>query len=157
MKKIILLSSLFIGLLLSIGCSKDANEIFSDQQKEIHDFLVEKGWKDNAIALSDSSVWYIIDEPGTGIDFPNSSSTVTVDYEGFLLDGTKFDSSIDRGQPFTSSLQNVIEGWRTGIPKFKKGGKGKLFITSEAGYGNSRQGSIPRNSVLYFEIELLDY
>lgn len=156
MKKIILFSML-VALLLSIGCSKDSNEIFKDQQTEIHDFLEEKGWLADAIPSSDSSIWYIIETLGTGVDFPNANSTVTVDYEGFLLDGTKFDSSYDRGQPFTSSLQNVIEGWRIGIPKFKKGGKGKLFITSGAGYGSSRQGSIPRNSVLYFEIELLDY
>jgi FKBP-type peptidyl-prolyl cis-trans isomerase len=157
MKKVYFLSLLFFGLLLSGGCRKDPNVIFIDQQKEIQDFLITKGWQADAIPTADSSIWYIIDEVGTGVDFPDSASTVTVKYEGFLLDETKFDSSIDRGQDFTSSLQNVIEGWEIGIPKFKKGGRGKLFIPSKYGYGNSRQGLIPRNSVLYFEIELVDF
>jgi FKBP-type peptidyl-prolyl cis-trans isomerase len=157
MKNIVLSSLLFVSLLLITGCNNDPDQILEDQQKEIQAFLIEKGWQNDAIPTADSSIWYIIDEEGTGVDFPTASSTVTVDYEGFLLDETKFDSSKDRGQPFTSSLQNVIEGWQIGVPLFKKGGKGKLFIPSKYGYGNSKQGLIPRNSVLYFEIELIDY
>ena len=157
MKKIILLIILSTGLLLSIGCNDDSVSILKEQNIEIQDYLVENGWLDDAIPIGDSSVWYVIDVEGTGIDTPTISSTVTVHYEGRLLDDTKFDSSIDRGQPFISSLQNVIEGWQIGIPLFKKGGKGKLFITSEKGYGDSNHNSIPQNSVLYFEIELIDF
>jgi FKBP-type peptidyl-prolyl cis-trans isomerase FkpA len=157
MKNIVFLSLLSGVLLLTIGCSKDPDQISIDQQKEIQDYLIVNGLQADAIPSPDSSIWYIIDELGTGLDFPTASSTVTVHYRGYLLDGTQFDSSYDRGQSFTSSLQNVIEGWQIGIPFFKKGGKGKLFIPSASGYGNSKQGLIPRNSVLYFEIELIDY
>jgi FKBP-type peptidyl-prolyl cis-trans isomerase len=156
MKNVILLSMLTIGLLLNMSCSKDADKIFEEQQVEIEDYLKEKGWFADATMLP-SGIWYIIDEEGTGTEYPTSLSTVTVHYEGRLLDGTKFDSSYDRATPFTSSLQNVIGGWQIGIPLFKKGGKGKLFIPSKYGYGAAGSGTIPGNSVLFFDIELIDF
>jgi FKBP-type peptidyl-prolyl cis-trans isomerase len=156
MKRTILLSMLSISLLLSVGCSKDSEQIFDDQQVEIEDYLKAQGLFDDATMLP-SGIWYIIDDEGTGTEQPNSISTVTVHYEGRLLDGTKFDSSYDRAAPSTFSLQNVIGGWQIGIPLFKKEGKGKLFIPSKYGYGASGSGSIPANAVLFFEIELIDF
>ena len=156
MKNVILLSMLSIGLLLSVGCSKDADKIFEEQQVEIEDYLNEKGWFADATMLP-SGIWYIIDDEGTGTDHPNSLSTVTVHYEGRLLDGTKFDSSYDRAAPSTFSLQNVIGGWQIGIPLFKKEGKGKLIIPSKYGYGAAGSGTIPGNAVLVFDIELIDF
>lgn len=156
MKKVFFLSFLSLGILLNSGCNEDLDQIFDEQQVAIENYLNDNGWFDDAIML-DNGIWYIIDEAGTGVDYPNSLSSVTVHYEGRLLDGTKFDSSYDRGQPFTSSLQNVISGWQIGIPLFRKGGKGKLFIPSRFGYGSSNQGLIPGNSVLFFDIELIDF
>jgi FKBP-type peptidyl-prolyl cis-trans isomerase FkpA len=82
--------------------------------------------------------------------------TVKVHYTGWLTDGTKFDSSLDRGEPFELSLPGqVIKGWNEGIPGMKVGGKRKLLIPPDLGYGASETGPIPANSTLVFEVELL--
>jgi FKBP-type peptidyl-prolyl cis-trans isomerase len=86
-----------------------------------------------------------------------NGDVVSVHYTGTLLDGTKFDSSKDRGQPFTTPIPGrVIQGWNRGIPGMKVGGKRKLTIPSSLGYGPQGQGKIPPNATLIFEIELLD-
>jgi peptidylprolyl isomerase len=93
---------------------------------------------------------------GTGQEV-KSGDTVTVNYLGTLLDGTKFDSSYDRNKPFTTQIGvgQVIKGWDEGIVGMKVGGKRKLTIPPALGYGDQAAGSIPPNSTLVFEIELL--
>lgn len=83
--------------------------------------------------------------------------TVTVDYKGTLENGDVFDSSYDRGEPFSFTIGegSVIEGWEKGVSGMKVGGKRKLTIPPEMGYGDRQAGSIPPNSTLIFEIELL--
>jgi FKBP-type peptidyl-prolyl cis-trans isomerase len=85
------------------------------------------------------------------------NDTITVNYVGTLTNGQKFDSSYDRNQPLTRQLNsaNLIEGWVQGVPGMKVGGKRRLTIPPSLGYGNQPQGSIPANSTLIFEIELL--
>jgi peptidylprolyl isomerase len=94
---------------------------------------------------------------GTGKE-ARSGDTVTVNYLGTLLDGTKFDSSYDRNTPFTTQIGvgQVIKGWDEGIIGMKVGGKRKLTIPPSLGYGAQDTGSIPPNSTLVFEVELLD-
>src|ERR1035437_8770453 len=93
---------------------------------------------------------------GTGVEV-KSGDTVTVNYLGTLTDGTKFDSSYDRNQPFTTQIGvgQVIQGWDKGIIGMKVGGKRKLIIPAALGYGSQATGSIPANSTLIFEVELL--
>jgi FKBP-type peptidyl-prolyl cis-trans isomerase len=94
---------------------------------------------------------------GTGAE-AKPGDTVTVHYTGYLTDGTKFDSSLDSGQPFqfTIGQGRVIPGWEQGIPGMKVGGKRKLTIPPELGYGAQGAGSdIPPNATLVFEVELL--
>lgn len=93
---------------------------------------------------------------GTGAEAVAGKS-ITVNYIGTLTNGTKFDSSFDRNQPFTFTLGGgqVIKGWDEGVVGMKVGGKRKLVIPPSLGYGNQAQGSIPANSTLVFEITLV--
>jgi FKBP-type peptidyl-prolyl cis-trans isomerase len=93
---------------------------------------------------------------GTGMEAVSGKS-VTVNYVGTLTNGTKFDSSYDRSQPFTFNLGagEVIQGWDQGVAGMKVGGKRKLTIPPSLGYGSQDMGAIPANSTLIFEVELL--
>jgi FKBP-type peptidyl-prolyl cis-trans isomerase FkpA len=94
---------------------------------------------------------------GTGA-IPKSGDTVTVHYTGWLTDGTKFDSSVDRNDPFAFVLGagQVIRGWDEGVAKLKVGDKAKLTIPPEMAYGREGYpGAIPPNATLIFEVELL--
>ncbi len=101
-----------------------------------------------------SGLLYQIMEPGTGTVTPTSTSIVTVQYVGKLMNGSTFDSS---STPFTSGLSQLIDGWKIGIPLIKKGGKIKLVIPSALGYScTGFPPVIPANSPLFFEVSLLD-
>jgi FKBP-type peptidyl-prolyl cis-trans isomerase len=93
---------------------------------------------------------------GTGIEAV-ASKKVTVHYTGTLTDGTKFDSSVDRGTPFSFTLGagEVIKGWDQGFAGMKVGGKRKLTIPASMGYGSRANGKIPADSTLLFDVELL--
>lgn len=96
-------------------------------------------------------------EEGTGPEV-KSGDTVVMHYTGTLVDGTKFDSSLDRNEPFETQIGvgQVIKGWDTGVIGMKVGGKRKLTIPPSLGYGDQDMGSIPPNSILIFEMELLE-
>lgn len=104
-----------------------------------------------------SGLVYRVDSAGDGAQAV-AGKNVRVHYAGYLLDGTKFDSSFDRGQPieFPLGQGRVIRGWDEGIALFKVGGKGQLVIPSGLGYGARGVGSIPANSVLVFDIEVVE-
>lgn len=92
---------------------------------------------------------------GTG-ESPKPTDTVKVHYTGTLIDGTKFDSSVDRGEPISFPLNGVIKGWTEGVQLMKVGGKSRLVIPPAIGYGPGGQGPIPPNATLVFEVELLE-
>ncbi len=94
---------------------------------------------------------------GTGAE-AKPGSVVTVQYTGTFDDGAKFDSSYDHGQPFSFLLGagGVIQGWDQGIPGMKVGGKRRLTVPPNLGYGDRDYGSIPASSTLHFDVELLD-
>jgi peptidylprolyl isomerase len=105
-----------------------------------------------------SGLQYIDLEVGNG-DAPEKGQSVTVHYTGTLPDGKKFDSSRDRGKPFmfTLGVGQVIKGWDEGVGSMKVGGKRKLIIPPELGYGKRGAGAvIPPDAELHFEVELLD-
>jgi peptidylprolyl isomerase len=93
---------------------------------------------------------------GTGAS-PKTGQRVTVNYTGTLVNGTKFDSSLDHGTPFTFVIGtgSVIKGWDEGVATMKVGGKRLLYVPAALGYGSRANGPIPANSDLIFEVELL--
>ena len=91
---------------------------------------------------------------GTGAS-PKATDRVKVHYHGSLIDGTVFDSSVERGEPITFALDQVVKGWTEGLQMMKVGGKAKLTIPPELAYGPGGRAGIPANATLIFEVELL--
>ncbi len=100
---------------------------------------------------------YEIIKQGTGAK-ADSGSIVTVDYSGYLTNGKKFDSSVDRGIPFTFRLgmHQMIKGWEEGLMLLNKGAKARFVIPPQLGYGDRPMGEIPPNSTLIFDVEMVD-
>jgi FKBP-type peptidyl-prolyl cis-trans isomerase FklB len=116
-------------------------------------FLAENG-KKAGVTTTASGLQYEVITAGTG-STPTTDDEVQVNYEGKMLDGTVFDSSIARGQPVTFPLTGVISGWTEGLQLMKEGSKYRLFIPAKLAYGETGASTIPPNSVLIFEVELL--
>lgn len=107
------------------------------------------------VTETDSGLQYQILQHGKGTEHPTASSEVTVHYHGTLLDGTVFDSSVERNKPISFGLNQVIRGWTEGVQLMVIGDKFKFFIPSELGYGDRSAGKITPNSTLIFEVTLL--
>lgn len=149
------LSNLLAVLIFSclmISCSKSDDEIAEENMIEIEAYLAKNNLQAQSTA---SGLYYIIEKEGNG-QFPNINSNVTVHYEGYFPNGDVFDSSLS-GSPASFPLTNVITGWQEGIPKFSKGGSGKLLIPAHLGYGRDGRGSIPGEAVLIFDIQLINF
>ncbi len=117
-------------------------------------FLMENKGKPG-IKTTSSGLQYQVMTAGKG-KAPKATDVVKVHYVGTLTDGTKFDSSLDRGQPAEFPLNGVIKGWTEGLQLMKVGGKNRLFVPSDLAYGPQGRPGIPPNSTLIFEVELLD-
>jgi peptidyl-prolyl cis-trans isomerase len=123
-------------------------------KQEGEKFLAENGKKEGVITTA-SGLQYQVLREGNG-QSPKATDTVECHYEGTLIDGTKFDSSYDRGQTATFPLNQVIAGWTEGLQLMKEGGKYRFFIPYELGYGERGAGaSIPPFSTLVFDVELV--
>jgi FKBP-type peptidyl-prolyl cis-trans isomerase FkpA len=126
------------------------------EQKNIESYLTQNGLTGVKTA---AGMYLVTEKEGTGKQ-PVNGNTVRVNYTGKLLNGQQFDSSLSPGREpfeFVIGQGSVIRGWDEGIPYFKEGGKGKLFIPSTLGYGEQGMGSqIPPNSILVFDIELVE-
>jgi len=139
---IILLIPLFL-----IGCKKTVKEP-----------IVEEGQLEQVKEMTELKIETL--SVGTGDREVKSGDKIKVDYVGTLVNGTKFDSSIDRGEPFifTIGVGHVIQGWDQGLMGMKVGEKRKLTIPSNLAYGERGAGSsIPPNSILIFEVKLISF
>lgn len=152
MKRLSILFALIISFTF-ISCSKDDDlseaEQLAEDLKLIDNYLSEN---DLTAKETDSGLHYIITDNGSGGGYPTINSTVTVKYTGYYLNGTEFDSGTS-----TFSLTRVIKGWQEGIPKFKKKGRGQLFVPSYLAYGPSPNNGMPANAVLVFDIYLISF
>ncbi len=170
MKKLsILVSLIAVMAVIAISCKKtktpeellnekvqailtnNAAQLATDIEK------IKKYITDNKLTASATpeGIYYVTEEAGLGVDYPTLISSVSSRYKGYLLDGKVFDQS---ATAITFNLQQVITGWTIGMQKFKRRSKGKLLIPSPFAYGaNPPSSSIPANSVLIFDIELVDF
>lgn len=124
-----------------------------ENDEKMTSFLVENK-KNPEVVVLPSGLQYIVIEEGAG-QSPSPQNKVKTHYKGTLLDGTVFDSSYENGEPITFGITHVIKGWQEALVLMKPGAKWKLFIPPYLGYGDRATGSIPANSLLIFEIELI--
>lgn len=138
------------------------NEYLQDLQKKAETaaraageaFLAENK-KNEKVQETPSGLQYVVEKEGTGAQ-PGAEDEVTVHYTGKLLDGTVFDSSVNRGEPATFPLNRVIKGWTEGVQLMKEGAKYTFFIPSDLAYGaQGVPNAIPPHSTLIFEVELI--
>ena len=127
---------------------------YADNVKEGETFLAENGKKEGVVTLP-SGLQYEIIKEGKG-ETPTESSQVKVHYHGTLIDGTVFDSSVDRGEPTQFGVTQVIAGWTEALQLMPVGSKWKLYIPQDLAYGSRDTGTIKPFSTLIFDVELLE-
>ncbi|MCM4150117.1 peptidylprolyl isomerase [Arenibacter sp. N53] len=143
-----------LALVLFISCDNDKKteediDYVAKNESDIQAYVEEN----NLTAVrSNSGLYYVIEEEGTGTQAVASSS-VTVAYKGYFLNGSVFDQSDAEGVTF--GLNQVIAGWTEGIAYFKEGGNGILLVPAHLGYGSRDYRGIPGGSVLIFEVSLI--
>jgi len=118
-------------------------------------FLAENKLKEG-VTTTASGLQYQVLTAGDGTVHPKASDTVTVHYHGTLIDGTVFDSSVERGEPIAFPLNRVIKGWTEGVQLMVVGEKARFFIPSTLAYGNRSAGKITAGSTLIFDVELIN-
>ena len=132
----------------------DYGQQIKDNKTLGREFL-EQNAKNDSVVQTQSGLQYMVLKEGTGAK-PGPTDEVTVHYTGKLLDGTVFDSSVERGEPATFPLDKVIPGWTEGLQLMSEGSRYKFFIPSELAYGSKGAGNqILPNSTLIFDVELL--
>ena len=148
--------------------TEDANKIFGDYNRAAQTRMIEKTKKEGQAFLDEnkkragvtttaSGLQYEVLKKGDGTVSPKATDKVQVHYHGTLLDGTVFDSSVQRGQPATFGLNQVISGWTEGVQLMHVGDKFKFFLPSNLAYGDrgAPGGKIKPGAALVFEVELL--
>jgi len=133
-----------------------AQEVAAEKAKAEGEAFLAGNKTKSGVITTESGLQYKVITEGTGAK-PSASDVVTVHYTGTLLDGTKFDSSVDRGEPAQFSVGGVIPGWTEGLQLMPVGSKYTLWIPAELAYGMQPPSpTIPQNAMLVFEVELLE-
>jgi len=150
MKKLFVISSLC--LLSAFSCTAQNDKPSPTLEKGVK-FLADNKTNEGVVT-TESGLQYRIIKEGEGAS-PSLEDKVTVHYTGKLIDGKVFDSSVERGQPATFGINQVIKGWEEGLQLMKPGAKFEFFIPSDLAYGERAVSTIPANSTLIFEVELI--
>ena len=168
MKKVLVIAMAALSIMGMTSCSgnrtsseETTDMVTSADSVEIKDnltlgreFLAENA-KNDSVVQTESGLQYMVLKEGTGIK-PAATDTVTVHYTGKLIDGTVFDSSVERGEPATFPLDKVIPGWTEGLQLMSEGSEYRLFIPSELAYGSKGAGDkILPNATLIFDVWLI--
>lgn len=134
---------------------QEVQERMMNKTKEEGEAFLNENKTKPGVITTESGLQYQVITEGDG-PRPTPDNRVKVHYTGTLLDGTVFDSSVDRGEPATFMASNLIEGWKEGLQIMPVGSKYIFWIPANLAYGPRGQGNIPPNSVLKFELELLE-
>ena len=156
--KLILIPALALGLVAGCGVKdeKAVAENTSITTAESGDSFLAENARKEGVKTTASGLQYQVIKSGTGAT-PKLTDGVKVHYHGTLINGTVFDSSVERGEPISFPVSGVIAGWTEALQLMKVGDKWKLFIPAKLAYGDrSPSPKIPANSPLIFEVELLD-
>lgn len=134
---------------------QDDARLLSQRREEKQKEYLSSFQKEKGVKVLDNGAMIKLSRAGKGKN-PKADSTVTVHYTGTLIDGTQFDSSRERGEAATFGLSQVIGCWTKAVQQMKPGARAKVVCPADTAYGNRPVGPIPSNSVLVFDIELLD-
>jgi peptidylprolyl isomerase len=145
---LILVAAFFIFQRMNAGKNAPENSKLGDV------FLIANALHEG-VNVTESGMQYVILKRGEGTLHPSVNSAVEVHYHGTLMDGTVFDSSVERDKPITFGLNQVIAGWTEGLQLMVEGDKFRFYIPSKLAYGNRAVRKIPAGSLLIFEVELL--
>lgn len=154
MGKVIVVVVILVIVVLLYFRSNTNKEAASLNKQEGESFLNNNRNVEGVIE-TDSGLQYLVLNKGEGTVHPKSSDKVKVHYHGTLLNGTVFDSSVDRNQPISFGLNQVIKGWTEGVQLMVVGDKFRFFIPSNLAYGDRSAGKITPSSPLIFDVELL--
>ena len=156
MSKVVILTLLVAVVAWFFYRSEQAKKAAVENIAEGNAFLAGNGQKDGVIT-TESGLQYQVLEQGEGTEHPGPRSNVTVHYHGTLLNGTVFDSSVERKKTISFGLNQVIPGWTEGVQLMVKGEKTRFFIPANLAYGNRDAGKIKPGCTLIFDIELIDF
>ncbi|MCL1043938.1 FKBP-type peptidyl-prolyl cis-trans isomerase [Shewanella electrodiphila] len=152
--KVVLAVCVIAGLIFYFFTQSNNKKAAQENITKGNAFLLENQAKEGVVTTL-SGLQYLVMHKSDGTEHPKATDTVTVHYHGTLIDGTIFDSSVDRGESIDFPLNRVIPGWTEGVQLMNVGDKFKFFVPSTLAYGNRAAGKIEGGSVLIFEVELL--
>ncbi|MDI3326259.1 FKBP-type peptidyl-prolyl cis-trans isomerase [Pontibacterium granulatum] len=147
---------LLILIVFFLFRNSQKNKQAAAQNKTAGEAFLAKNKDEEGVMTTASGLQYKVLQAGSGTEHPVATSKVKVHYHGTLIDGTVFDSSVERGEPIEFGLNQVIKGWTEGVQLMVVGEKTRFFIPSDLAYGNGSAGIITPGSTLIFDVELLD-
>jgi len=151
---ILVIAVVLIGYYFARPSAGAKPEVIAANKKAGAEFM-EANKTEEGVVTTASGLQYMVLQAGTGTEHPSATDKVKVHYEGKLLDGTVFDSSVTRGKPISFGLNQVISGWTEGVQLMVVGEATRFFIPAEMAYGDRAAGKIPGGSTLIFDVELL--